>query len=52
VGWDLTNIENQPAFCKEAENLSVNGNPPQNGFTTTKITAPIIKTVGTSLIIR
>jgi hypothetical protein len=55
VGWDFANIENQPAFRKEAketENPRYRGWLRQNGFTTTRMTAPIIKMVGTSLIIR
>jgi hypothetical protein len=50
VGWDLVNIENQLEFRKEGAPRSINDKARQNGFTTTKITAPIIKTVGTSLI--
>jgi hypothetical protein len=45
VGWDLTNIENRLAFRKHASRG-------QNGFTTTRITAPIMRIVGTSLITR
>src|SRR3981081_3107263 len=51
VGWDLSNIENRSAFRKQSE-LEVDGSVRQNGFTTTRITIPIIKIVGTSLIIR
>ena len=52
VGWDLSNIENRPAFRKEPAARAVNHHVRQNGFTTTRITIPIIKIVGTSLIIR
>jgi hypothetical protein len=52
VGWDFSNIENQPAFRKHLAGLSNHAQFSQNGFTTTRITIPIIKTVGTSLITR
>jgi hypothetical protein len=52
VGWDFNNIENRPAFRKQARARTVHSLENQNGFTTTRITIPIIKTVGTSLIIR
>ena len=52
VGWDLTNIENRLAFCKQACIAVVDTGAFQNGFTTTRITIPIIRIVGTSLIIR
>jgi hypothetical protein len=52
VGWDLTNIENRLAFRKEVARRYIGGKLRQNGFTTTRITIPIIKIVGTSLIIR
>ena len=52
VGWDLANIENQLAFCKTRQSEAIRGHARQNGLTTTRITIPIIKTVGTSLITR
>ena len=52
VGWDLGNIENRPAFRKQARIPAAHGSVCQNGFTTTRITIPIIKIVGSSLIIR
>jgi hypothetical protein len=52
VGWDVCNIENRLAFRKEVAVDCVDGELRQNGFTTTRITIPIIKTVGTSLIKR
>jgi hypothetical protein len=52
VGWDLANIENQLGFRKEAAPRNIGDQALQNGFTTTKITAPIIRMVGTSLINR
>jgi hypothetical protein len=52
VGWDLANIENRLEFRKEAAPRNIGDKALQNGFTTTKITAPIIKMVGTSLINR
>ena len=52
VGWDIDNIENRLAFRKEVAAGPVENEPHQNGFTTTRITIPIIKTVGTSLIKR
>ena len=52
VGWDFSNIENQPAFRKHVAGFGNHAKSSQNGFTTTRITIPIIKMVGTSLIIR
>ena len=53
VGWDFSNIENRSAFRKQGRRLRVlTANVHQNGFTTTRITIPIIKIVGTSLITR
>jgi hypothetical protein len=52
VGWDLSNIENQPAFRKHVAGYGHFTKVSQNGFTTTRITLPIINTVGTSLITR
>jgi hypothetical protein len=52
VGWDFSNIENQSAFRKQLRVEDVESTRHQNGFTTTRTTMPIIKTVGTSLIIR
>jgi hypothetical protein len=48
VGWDIRNIENQPGLRKKVPNGSRAG---QNGLTITRITMPIIRTVGISLII-
>lgn len=52
VGWDNGNIENRPALRKVFKNGQPIITHIQNGLTTTKITIPIIKIVGTSLIIR
>jgi hypothetical protein len=52
VGWDIDNIENQLGFRKMAKNRAADRDPPQIGLTTTSTTIPIIKKVGTSLIIR
>ena len=52
VGWDIDNIENRLAFRKEAPAALLMTDRGQNGFTTTRITIPIISTVGTSLITR
>ena len=52
VGWDVVNIENRLAFRKEVAADPVNSQLRQNGFTTTRITIPIINIVGTSLIRR
>jgi hypothetical protein len=56
VGWDNLNIENQLAFRKQRQRPtrpnSLAPTAHQNGLTTTRITIPIISTVGTSLIIR
>src|ERR1700676_5125961 len=52
VGWDLSNIENRPAFRKHARIEDLDRCAHQNGFTTTRITIPTIRTVGTSLITR
>jgi hypothetical protein len=49
VGWDNWNIENQLALRKMRFG---HAKADQNGFTTTRITIAIIRTVGTSLIIR
>jgi hypothetical protein len=52
VGWDFSNIENRTPLRKDMLIRSVDDRKRQNGLTTTKITIPIIKRVGTSLIIR
>jgi hypothetical protein len=52
VGWDHNNIENQLAFRKMAKNQAAKRNALQNGLTTARMTVPIIKIVGTSLITR
>src|SRR5215212_3150358 len=50
VGWDFNNIENRPVFRKDAHGGVVALH--QNGRTITRITIPIIKPVGNSLITR
>jgi hypothetical protein len=52
VGWDLTNIENRLTFRKQARRSLLTAGPRQNGLTTTRITIPIMRIVGTSLIKR
>ena len=52
VGWDFTNIENRLTFRKQARRSLLTAGPRQNGLTTTRITIPIIRIVGTSLINR
>jgi hypothetical protein len=49
VGWDLANIENQLAFRKTRKGQATKDHARQNGLTTTRMTIPIIKMVGTSL---
>jgi hypothetical protein len=52
VGWDFHNIENRLTFRKQARRSLLTAGPRQNGLTTTKITIPIMRIVGTSLIKR
>jgi hypothetical protein len=48
----ITNIENRITLRKEMLACRVDQGMRQNGFTTTKITIPIINRAGISLIIR
>src|SRR6202007_1696730 len=52
VGWDEPNIENHPVLRKDRRSKAGLRPAQGNGFTTTRMTTPIISTVGTSLIIR
>jgi hypothetical protein len=52
VGWDKPNIENWRLPRKLLQALKSSSCENQNGLTITRMTMPIIKTVGTSLIIR
>jgi hypothetical protein len=52
VGWDFDNIENRLSVRKQMLTGFVDHHPGENGLTTTRMTIPIISSVGTSLIIR